>query len=342
MKEDSRYSEVREIVESHSGELLSKRIVRERSANGKHWYYFVRVKCNAGHIWRANIVSLRTGSWCAECFAERLRIPFTEIVRACRKRGGKCISKSAKKSSSKITVQCSEGHTFETNYNKVQQGRWCPTCRSGISERAVRHIVEELFGAEFPSTWPDWLRKRGALQGLQLDGYNKTLNIAFEYQGIQHYQFIPYIHRTRENYRALRRRDRWKQQKCVKMGVLLIVIPHQENLSNLLDHVRSHVESTMKKNRRKLPIGFWKKRIDIADTYLVSALGKYRKIADEKGGELLSSRYRGAHAEYRWRCKEGHVWTAPGVRITSGSWCRKCSYIERAKTIVGPAEAKSQ
>lgn len=43
-------------------------------------------------------------------------------------------------------------------------------------------------------------------------------------------------------------------------------------------------------------------------------LERYRAVAAERGGELLSQRYIGCRSKLEWKCAEGHVWQAlPGV-----------------------------
>ncbi len=56
-----------------------------------------------------------------------------------------------------------------------------------------------------------------------------------------------------------------------------------------------------------------------------SSIDVMRRIAGEKGGECLSSEYRGNNKKLLWRCNKGHEWeTAPG-HIKSGSWCPVCA-----------------
>jgi hypothetical protein len=53
------------------------------------------------------------------------------------------------------------------------------------------------------------------------------------------------------------------------------------------------------------------------------------KIAASKGGELLDEHFHGARKKMRWKCGEGHTWTAVGHRIASGSWCPACAGVVR-------------
>ena len=52
--------------------------------------------------------------------------------------------------------------------------------------------------------------------------------MAFEYNGIQHYEYVPHFHRNGESdFIAQRERDIKKYKICRDQGINLIIIPHQ-------------------------------------------------------------------------------------------------------------------
>lgn len=53
------------------------------------------------------------------------------------------------------------------------------------------------------------------------------------------------------------------------------------------------------------------------------------KIAASKGGELLDKHFQRAKEKMKWKCKEGHIWSAAGHRIAAGSWCPACAGVAR-------------
>jgi len=76
-------------------------------------------------------------------------------------------------------------------------------------------------------------QKPSFLNGLELDGYNKDLQIAFEYNGEQHYKYIPYFHRNGiKDFLAQRLRDKIKKHLCELNGIELIIIPYRYNYRN--------------------------------------------------------------------------------------------------------------
>ncbi|MDD2737282.1 MAG: hypothetical protein PHF56_25405 [Desulfuromonadaceae bacterium] len=51
-----------------------------------------------------------------------------------------------------------------------------------------------------------------------------------------------------------------------------------------------------------------------------------QKIAESRGGRLLSTEYLGAENKHHWQCAEGHKWWSKSDSVkNSGSWCEKCA-----------------
>lgn len=93
----------------------------------------------------------------------------------------------------------------------------------------ARSILEAMFNAPFPKMRPKWLVGLKS-RPLELDGYNETLAIAFEYQGLQHYE--PSTHYPADRVAAQQLRDEHKARMCHAKGVRLIVIPQFTDIKN--------------------------------------------------------------------------------------------------------------
>ena len=95
-------------------------------------------------------------------------------------------------------------------------------------EEQCRNIFEMITGKKFKKTRPDFL-KYPTGKNLELDGYNKELNIAFEYNGIQHYEFTPFFHSNGiEDFYKQIAHDDFKKKRCSDEGIYLITIPYTE------------------------------------------------------------------------------------------------------------------
>jgi hypothetical protein len=88
------------------------------------------------------------------------------------------------------------------------------------SEKVCRSLFQYFVQRPFYSCHPSFLGL------LQLDGYCKPYELAFEYNGIQHYEFHTYFHKTKREFDKQLERDYRKNQLCQRYGILLITVPH--------------------------------------------------------------------------------------------------------------------
>jgi len=218
------------------------------------------------------------GSWCPSCSSQRNQ-PYTyeEIKNIALNRGieetkvpGRIITTheeytlilndpNREKSPSKIHLlwKCGnkEHEPWESTITNINQGRWCPRCSEGKCERITRFFFESIFKAKFPKKYPKWLQKLTGHR-LELDGYNESLKIAFEFNGTQHYSPIYGV----VKYNKQLELDELKSWACEKKGVLLITIPHyfdgNENyidFSKMQDYIIKRYEELTNKKLSKMP-----------------------------------------------------------------------------------------
>ena len=186
--------------------------------NTKIW-----VECKRHHRWEATWQNLKDrGSWCPQCAG---RFVEEETVRAfIENKGGKIsenwVYVSAK---TKFGLKCSEGHHFESCWDKIRAEHWCPDCRTTKTENEFRVIMERVFSGSFPKTKPEWLKNPVTRRLLELDGYSQEKKIAFEYQGPLHYEKGWFSSSGLEKQKE---RDKIKVLTCFINKVALIVIPH--------------------------------------------------------------------------------------------------------------------
>ena len=96
-------------------------------------------------------------------------------------------------------------------------------------------------------------RASGGKNGLHPSGKN---GVAFEYNGIQHSEFVPYFHRTREKFVDLVKRDTLKKVWCEQQNVDLLIIPHTVPRDQLVHVItrwleeKGWIETTVAQNVR--------------------------------------------------------------------------------------------
>jgi hypothetical protein len=104
-------------------------------------------KCKNGHIVKrskSNInQSVKRGlDACKICAGTSKDVSIENLIQIALNRGGKCLSTTYVNAHSAIRWRCALGHEFSRNWNKVQQGYWCP--RKGCPDNRRFHKREEL------------------------------------------------------------------------------------------------------------------------------------------------------------------------------------------------------
>lgn len=79
--------------------------------------------------------------------------------------------------------------------------------------------------------------------GLFIDIFLPKLNIAFEFDGEQHFRFIQHFHGTRDNFLMARKRDLKKTDLCQERGITLVRVRFDEPLTK--DHILSRIDEAL-------------------------------------------------------------------------------------------------
>nr|QBK85813.1 MAG: uncharacterized protein LCMAC101_04080 [Marseillevirus LCMAC101] len=208
--------QLKEIVDQRGGKLIA---TKYKNPNTK-----LMVVCSKNHRWETTSTGLKNGNWCFECCVDSKFLSLEEVQETAAKRGGKLISTVYKGTNKKVIWECKRKHQWSATTGSVRGGSWCPYCRYK-SEQLSREILEKIYDSPFPKIRPKFLRtEKGGC--LELDGYNEKLELAFEYQGIQHEKVVPFFHPHGEkDLLAIQERDKIKKEKCSQNGICLLEIP---------------------------------------------------------------------------------------------------------------------
>lgn len=295
------------LASNKKGECISDNYI---NANSKLTW-----ECEKGHTWNAIPNSILRGTWCPDC-ANKRKKTIKDMQLLASLKGGECLSKEYINGKSQLKWKCVNNHIWNARYDNIFQGKWCPDCSTGLSERICRTYFEEVFKVQFPNTRGlDWLKSPNGFF-LELDGYNAKLKLAFEHQGEQHYSDSSYFETS--NY------DTIKSDLCKQNDILLIAIPQ---LGIRLKHKDFHL--FLKK--KLLNTRFEKTHlpsldsIDLKRAYTHSFVFEMNELAKRKGIKFLSKNYLGSSTHHNWECLEGHRWKTTPSSIKSGTGCPKCA-----------------
>lgn len=129
--------EFKQIAIEHGGKLLSK----EYNGVGVH----LKWQCNKGHIWKSTPHTVLGGSWCQECYFDRIRPSISKYHSIAAEHGGKLLTKKYVGSLSKMKWQCSKGHVWEAVPSNIEKGTWCPCCaKERNDEKQRKYSISQL------------------------------------------------------------------------------------------------------------------------------------------------------------------------------------------------------
>jgi hypothetical protein len=182
-------------------------------------------ECEIGHQWEATFNAIKHGgSWCPTCTTPYGKRHAIIVHEHAAMRNGKCLTEYIS-SNQKLLWECELKHQWEATFTRViGENTWCPECRYK-SETECRKILERLFINPFIKVRPEWIKN---IDGncLELDGYCEELKLAFEYNGIQHYEVADWWGLTHDDLKKQQEHDRIKAEACADRGIGLIVIPY--------------------------------------------------------------------------------------------------------------------
>ncbi|MCX6320455.1 MAG: hypothetical protein NTX93_01435 [Bacteroidia bacterium] len=299
--------EIKKLALSKGGLCLSEKY---KNINSK-----LKWKCNKGHIWDAvpsNIIS--NNAWCPDCAGTKKK-SIGDMKRLAELKGGQCLSKIYINTKKKLLWQCADGHKFEANANNVSNGWWCPYCNWYTNEEKCRFVLETLLKTKF-------IKTRTLIKGYELDGYSAEYNLAFEYNGEQHYG-LRFFKFTETKFQKIQIQDQNKKNECLKRGINLMIIPYNQlsNLTTFLSFVKSEFDKFNIITKVDIDsISF------INFSQSISTIKELNKIAEQRGGICLSKEYFNNKTKLLWQCDNGHKWEAtPDDIKNNNSWCPLCA-----------------
>lgn len=321
------------IISQKGGTLLS-----DIYCNDNSHHPMVKIRCSEGHEWETAVYNvISSGQWCRKCYGTD-RTTVEEVRVVVEERGGKLLTEQIENNRSIVLVQCAfeEHPPFEMSVCSIMtQGSWCTKCRrSNVREELVRSIFVEAFGGKpFNCT-----RKEDCMNGLELDGYNSELKLAWEHNGRQHYEYIHHFHRKMSVFEAQLERDQRKKVLCENAGITLIIIKYDVPIRQLREHVRAKITDAGFTDLSP-PVGTvlsLYNKIRVAGPNANSAYDEIRKIVeggDIPKGKIVSKSYIGSTVPMMFKCNnpEHPEFSMMCQLIKKGKFCLKCENEAKSK-----------
>ena len=125
--------------------------------------------------------------------------------------------------------------------------------KTSSGELECRRVLRKIFNKPFDTSRPNFLRNpvtsssskngfNGDSFNLELDCFEPSLRLGIEYQGAQHYKYIPYFHKNKESFRNQQYRDELKRRMCRDNRINLIEVPHTVKIHQIESYLRQQLK----------------------------------------------------------------------------------------------------
>lgn len=313
------------LAKEHGGKCLSEEYIDNKT--------HLKWKCSKGHFFKGSYIMVknsieRGGSFCSKCNiirrTEGRKLTIEELQELARLKAGKLLSDSYIDAHTDLTWKCVDGHIFEMNANKVKNGHWCMKCSKtfNLGEEKCRYVLEYLTGKPFKSS-------KKVIDGFELDGYNQELKLAFEYNGIQHYETNGFFIKTEKELNQRIKDDEQKERLCLENGIYLIKIPYTIKTD---DDIITFLKNVLEQQGIKIIQDL--STISSPDLYknYMSALKELNELAQQRGGRCSATEYKGSKGKIEFECSNGHTFSKRPNDLKNGQWCMDC-YIDNRKNL---------
>ena len=284
-------------------------------------------RCAAGHdfVLTASALEKKSSGSCAMCEAARC---LRQLHQKAERHGVRCLSTEWTGTAGPYLFACAKGHQWQRAAGLTLGCRQCAD-QSGALARSDSKGLQRL-------------QQTAAARGGQCLSAAYTLGNAryrfrcaegheWEAQGHQVFRGTWCPHCARVQRRAERRAPeeglaRLQEAARGKGGTCLADSYHGVNASYRFRCSAGHEWDAVGGSVLR---GTWCRRCHDAPGAparyrLQDGLARLQAIAAERGGQCLSTEYRGIDQLVRMRCAMGHVWDTPAERPLYGKWCRLC------------------
>lgn len=137
----------------------------------------------------------------------------------------------------KVCIICPEHGEFWQSPNNHLNGQGCPKCKTSFGENKIEDFLT-LMGIEHIRQYrinidPQMFSRNN----IKVDFYLPKLNVIIEFNGVQHYEKIPFFHRDDDAFARQVDRDKRLRQYCKQHKINLIEIKYDQidNIDKILN-----------------------------------------------------------------------------------------------------------
>ena len=154
----------------------------------------------------------------------------------------------------KIDIFCNKcNKAFSQNPSSHIHNKYgCPKCKSSFGEKNIRRYLHENNIDYEEQVYKNYLGKQYIY-----DFYIPHLKLFIEYNGIQHYKYVHFFHRTQKYFQYRELKDVMKKKYCIRKKYNLLIISYKER-----NTIKKELKKELKKiNKKKTGIFYTNKKL---------------------------------------------------------------------------------
>lgn len=173
---------------------------------------------------------------CKECSGKMITLQM--VLDKIKTKGYMLLTESEYKNTKLVgKFKCNNEHIWETEIHNVYGDKSeCPMCSTGNDETRCKFILETIFNKKFIKT------RKIVEGGLELDMYNEELNLALEYNGIQHYKEDTKFFHKNGGFKEQQDRDNIKLNFCNDNNINLLIVPYTVKGNDIITFIISELK----------------------------------------------------------------------------------------------------
>jgi AraC-like DNA-binding protein len=132
---------------------------------------------------------------------------------------------------SPIELMCPQKHRWTTQWRYLKMGNRCGFCNAYKREKILGRILEEIF----PNEHLEYQSNLGFLKAQKVDYGIRTLKLAIEHDGEQHFRPVRFggmsLEEAIKNFESIQERDARKKRLCCENNYTLVRVRYDDELS---------------------------------------------------------------------------------------------------------------
>lgn len=201
----------------------------------------VLVKCHKKHTWKVKPSSIMNNRWCKKCAKKCPEEAKKEFYEKVKTKNGEVIGEYIDSNTS-VLLKCEHGHTWEAIPYNIRSNRWCIFCNESKGEMTISLFLKNK-GINYKKEQFKIIDETVLRFDFMININNK--NIIIEYDGNQHFEFVSYFCKTKEDFERRKYLDFIKTKWAIENNFYLLRIDYKsiKNINELLEEYFKFIEN---------------------------------------------------------------------------------------------------